>query len=409
MAGELKGDSPFFPGKPVSVEAFVGREKEIEYIFQRGVGQTARGRLTAFFVQGEYGIGKTSIALYTQKAAELNHGLLGLYTPLGGVQSLTDLAAHLLEATIKSGVYDPTWREHIQGWLGKYIGKQNLFGFTVNLEALKQEAPKLASPTQILTFLEQVHERYTRTRNGKGVFWVLDEINGIASQPFFAQFLKSLIDTNAFSKASLPLLLMLCGVEERRRELIRVHQPTDRLFDVVDIHPLSQAEMEQFYTTAFEEVGVRVTAEAMQWMTKAAAGSPKLMHLVGDKVFWKMPPSARELDHLTATLGVLDAAETVGRTLVDGAVYEALQSKDYKAILSKIGKRLGSVLAPVEFSRRELAADLTTAEQRKLGNFLQRMKKLNVIKAGEVRGTYVFRVQMVQMYIVLRSLRDEKR
>ncbi len=408
MAGELKGDSPFSPGKPVPVESFVGREKEIEYILTRGVGQTSRGKLTAFFVQGEYGIGKSSIALYTQKAAELQSGLLGIYTAVGGVRTLADLAAALLEATLKSGVYDSTWREHLQGWLGKYIGKQTLFGVTVNLEALKQEAPKLASPTQILSFLEQVHERYKKTRGGKGLFWVVDEINGIAAEPFFAQFVKSLIDTNAFSGKPLPLLLMLCGVEERRREMIRTHQPTDRLFDVLDINPLTQAEMEQFYRSAFEEVGVTATAEAMRWMTKAAAGSPKLMHLVGDKVFWQMPAKSRELDHTTATFGVLDAAETVGRTMVDGAVYEALQSKDYKAILSKIGKRLGNVLSPVAFSRKELATDLTAAEQKKLGNFLQRMKKLNVIKPGEVRGTYVFRVQMVQMYITLRSIREKQ-
>lgn len=405
MAGELKGDSPFYPGQPVPVELFIGREREIDYILQRGAGQTSRGKPTAFFVQGEYGIGKSSVALYTQKAAELKHGLLGIYSPLAGVRTLADLAAAVLEATIKSGVYDPTWREHIQGWLGRYIGKQTLFGVTVNLEVLKQEAPKLASPTQILSFLEQVHDRYTSTRNGKGLFWVLDEINGIASDPAFAQFLKSLIDLNAFSKTRLPLLLMLCGVEERRRELIRAHQPTDRLFDVVDINPLSQGEMEQFYRSAFEEIGVRVSAEAMRWMTLAASGSPKLMHVVGDKVFWRLPACERMMSSETALAGVFDAAEAVGRTLVDGAVYELLQSKDYRSILDKIGKLMVGAVERTEFTRKELASVLTTAEQKKLGNFLQRMKSLNVIKPGEVRGSYAFRVRMVQMYIWLRSIR----
>jgi hypothetical protein len=403
MAGEQRRDSPFYPGHPVPAELFTGREKEIAYLMQRGAGQTSNGKPTSFFVQGEYGIGKSSVALYVQKAAELEHKMIGLYAPLGGVKTLEGLAAHILEATLRSGLYDRTWREQVQNWLGKYIGKRTLFGVDINFEALKLDAPKLASPTQILSFLEEIQKRNAAVRGGKGVLLVLDEINGIASEPVFAHFLKSLVDLNAFSAPRLPLMLMLCGVEDRRRELIRSHPPTDRLFDVVDIHPMKKAEMEEFFHKAFESVGVTVSLPALNWMTHAAAGYPKLMHLVGDRVFWRLSGEQRNVGVETAIDGVEDAVETVGRTLVDAAVYEALQSRDYKSILGKIG----GLMVPGEdtFTRKDLAAKLTDTESKKLGNFLQRMKALNVIKPGEVRGTYQFRVRMVQMYIWLRSLR----
>jgi AAA ATPase domain len=293
MAGELKGRSPFNPGQPVPPELFTGRQAEIDRILQRGAGQTALGKPTAFFVQGEYGIGKSSIALYVQKAAELKHKMIGLYAPLGGVKSLADLAAAILEATLRSGIYDPTWREQIQGWLGKYVGKQTIFGMSINFEALKLDSPKLASPTQILGFLQEVEKRNATARGGNGVFLILDEINGIASEPTFAHFLKSLIDLNALSAKPVALLLMLCGIEQRRKQLIECHPPTDRLFDVVDIHPMNAPEMTDFFTRAFESVEITVAPEAMALLTQASAGFPKIMHSVGDSVFWKTSnPSA---------------------------------------------------------------------------------------------------------------------
>jgi hypothetical protein len=399
MAGELKGRSPFNPGQPVPAELFTGRQPEIDRILERGVGQTALGKPTAFFVQGEYGIGKSSIALYVQKAAELKHKMIGLYAPLGGVKSLSDLAAAVLEATLRSGIYDPTWREQIQGWLGTYIGKQTLFGVSINFEALKQDSPKLASPTQILGFLHEVEKRNASVRGGKGVFLILDEINGIASEPMFAHFLKSLIDLNAMSPKPVALLLMLCGIEDRRKQLIECHPPTDRLFDVVDIHPMNTSEMTDFFTRAFESVEISVSPDAMTLLTQASAGFPKIMHSVGDSVFWKT--TGKQVKQPIAMQGILEASQDVGRRFVDAQVYAAIQSKDYQSILKKLASDLGPLKE--EFTRKELGAKLNDSEKRKLDNFLQKLKKLNVIKSLDTPGRYQFRIKMVQTYIWLRS------
>ncbi len=221
-----KGRSPFTPMQPVAPELFTGRGAEIERLLVRGVGQTARGKVTTFFVTGEYGIGKSSIAGLVRNVAENEHGLIGIYAALGGAKTLADVAEKILEATVRTGTHNPTRREQLLAWLGTAIGKQEVSGFKIDLEWLKREAPKLASAGQVLDFLRETLERVTTNRGGKGVLLVLDEINGIASVPEFAQFLKSLIDSNALSHRPLPLLLMLCGTEDRRRAMIAAHQPT---------------------------------------------------------------------------------------------------------------------------------------------------------------------------------------
>ena len=90
MAADMsKGKSPFYPGQPVPVELFVGRAKQIDRIMNRAVAQVSAGKPIAVFVQGEYGIGKSSIAGFVQWIAEKHQALHGIAQfPMWRSQSL---------------------------------------------------------------------------------------------------------------------------------------------------------------------------------------------------------------------------------------------------------------------------------------------------------------------------------
>ena len=335
MAADMsKGKSPFYPGQPVPVELFVGRAKQIDRIMNRAVAQVSAGKPIAVLVQGEYGIGKSSIAGFVQWIAEKHQALHGIYAPLGGARELSDVAVTVLEATLRSGAFDPKRSEKVRNWLAKYIGRQELFGFTLNAEALRKDAPSLATPFGMLGFLTETVERL-KDDGIKGIFLVLDEINGITENPQFADFIKGLVDTNAMSSKPLPLLLMLCGVEERRRQMIQKHQ---------------------------------------------------------DAAFWiDRDGIIKQADALTA---VFLAAEEVGKKYVDQQVYRALRSPDYKSILAKIGKMDPDTMS---FKKADVASGLTESEKKKFNNFLQKMKSLNVLRSGDVPGEYIFNVRMVRL------------
>jgi len=245
---ESKGRSPFFPDQPVPVELFEGRSDQIDHIMTRAVGQVVEGKPVSVFLEGEYGIGKTSIARFVQWGAEREKGLLGIYATLDRAENIDDVGVAVLEATLRSGAYNPKLGEKIRNGMAKFIGQQSLFGTTLNFDALQKEGPNLSRG--LLPFLGQTLER-VREDGACGVFLVLDEINGIAGNPKFAHFLKGIVDTNAaisVEKPSLPLLLMLCGVEEKRKQLIAHHEPVGRIFDVVRIEKMTDAEMEGFFT-----------------------------------------------------------------------------------------------------------------------------------------------------------------
>jgi hypothetical protein len=397
---ENKGRSPFYPEQPVPAELFVGRAEQIDRILVRAVGQVAAGKPVNVFVEGEYGIGKTSIARLTQWLAERDKKLLGIYATLERAESMDDVGTAVLEGTLRAGVYNPRLGDKIRNTLAKYLGTQTLFGVTLHAEALRKEGPKITGG--LLSFLSdalsQVHDD-----GMQGVFLVLDEINGIAGNPKFAPFLKGLSDLNAAiapGEPVLPLLLMLVGVEERRRELATHHPSVAGIFDIVRIERLSDAEMREFYERAFESVHVGVDKVALDILTHYAAGFPRIMHVLGNAAYW-LDKDGR-IDRVDAVAAVVAGAEEVGRRYVDQQVYRALQSSDYHSILQKIGQ-----LSPdsTTFTREQVASGLTESQRRKFDNFLTKMKQLKVIRGAAVRGEYEFTMRMVRLYIWLRSQR----
>jgi len=393
MNAERKGQSPFYPGQPVPVDLFVGRAEEVERI-SRAAMQVAAGKPQAIFISGEYGIGKSSLARYVRVFAEDDPGLLGFHVMLGGANSLEDLATTTVQTVASATAMKPKATERIREILADYIGEQSLFGVKLHLEKLRRDAPDISAG--YLPFLRNVYERIKD--NYTGLMLILDEINGMAGKASFSRFLKGLVDENALSDMSLPLLLVLCGTGERHREMIEHHRPVERIFEVAHIKPMTDAEMREFFERAFAQVGMRVEEPAMQVFCRYSGGLPKLMHLVGDAAFWIAPANAVDKD--VTISAILAAAEDVGRKFIDQQVYRALRSKDYHSILAKLARHDFDLI----FKKSKVEQGLSSEERRKFNNFLQRMKKLKVLAPGEERGEYAFRDRLTRLYLMLEAV-----
>lgn len=391
-----KGKSPFYPGQPVPIDFFTGRINEINRLL-RAVKQVELGKPQAVFIQGEYGIGKSSLASFIRFVAEKEHTLLGIHVLLGGAETIEDVVTKTLETILKSQLYKQTASENIRNFLARYIGKQEFFGFSIDFEKLKIDSPNLTKG--FLPFLRELFER-VKSDNVKGILLILDEINGIAKNSQFSHFIKTLVDENSLSQQPLPLMLVLCGVEERRKELIQHHQPVERIFDIVNVSPMGEAEIKDFYKKSFQSVGMEVEEAALSYFVKFSAGFPKIMHVIGDIVFWM--DTDNTIDEHDAIQGIFNAAEEIGKKFVDQQVYRALRSKDYHSILKKLSKEN----VDISFHKSLLEKGLSATERKKLNNFLQRMKKLNVLKSGEERGEYVFNSRLVLLYFKLKSLQQ---
>ncbi|MCI0695892.1 ATP-binding protein [candidate division KSB1 bacterium] len=387
----FKDRSPFYPGRPAPVELFTGRQAEIERIL-RSARQVAAGKQENLFLQGEYGIGKSSLAHYVRLIAEKEHRLFSVHTYVGTVTSLESVVKKILEELIRETARKnlmSKFREFFKALLSNL--QVDLFGLSVEFDIEDRKLKNL-----IDNFLPLLRGVYEQVKDDyRGILLILDDLNGVAGLPLFASMIKSMVDEIATSGQPLPLLLLLAGVEQRRFDMIKNHPSVGRIFDVVEIKGLSPEESVQVFKKAFDSEKIVVDGEAMDALCRYAGGMPKFIHEIGDAVFWI--DRDNHIDAKDAYQGALLAAENIGKKYLDPEVYAVIRSAKYKSILRKLAR------APMgQIFQRSVVKDYLTVEENKVfDQFLRKMKGLGVIKPGEERGEYLFANELIRLYLSL--------
>jgi len=123
------------------------------------------------------------------------------------------------------------------------------------------------------------------------------------------------------------------------------------------------------------------------------------MHIIGDGTFWANQDNIIDKDD--AQKGILIAAEDIGRKFVDQQVLRTLRSKDYHSILEKMSR----MSFDLSFRKIDLERELSDSEKKKCNNFLQKMKRLGVLRSGDTQGEYIFNSRLVRLYILLNSIK----
>ena len=382
--------SPFRPGQPVPAELFVGRRDAIERL--RGLVRAAdRGVFKIGFITGERGIGKSSLASFVRRLCEQEGDVTGCHVYLGGVRDLHEMAGRIFDRLLKDSI-DRPWHRQVLEFFGDRVRKIGLFGVSVELALSGDDLRTIAG-----NFTRSVRELLKRLTPRASLLLILDDMNGLASSADFAHWLKSIVDEVATSEP-MRLCILLVGLEERRQDLIRNQPSLARLFNLVDISPWRNAEVEQFYWASFAAGNAAVSAADLNFMVRYTGGLPVLAHEIGDAV-WRTA-KAPTIAHKELVEGIVRAAGIVGRKLLEPQIFQAIQSDRYRSILRKMADEP----ARMTFQRGDLAARLAPAERRVLDNFLQRMRKLGAVQPDpEVRGGYRFPNRLHALYFWMES------
>ena len=386
--------SPFTPGVPVPIEFFVGREREITEIVEHVAKSASRKTLERIFISGDRGIGKSSLCRMALRIAEEKHEVLGLHVFLGGVTSLEEMVRRIFERLLQVS-QDRSWFDGVKKFLGNNVREVGLFGVSLAFEAsprdLAQAVGTLGPTLQKL--LAQI------SSHRKGLMIVLDDLNGLAADRAFANWLKSFVDELATGRENLPLTLVLAGMPERRAQLIQKQPSLDRVFDVISIAAFNEAETQQFYQQALAKVNVRILPGALDLLWRFSGGYPVFLHEIADAVF--KTDTDGVIDENDALAGIVGAAKIIGVKYIEPKVLDAIWSKRYRRIL----KRMVSAPLQPHFSKAELVARVSPDDAKVLDNFLQKMKQLGVVQQSSEmgRGKYRFASQIYALYFYLQS------
>ena len=382
--------SPFRPGQPVPAELFVGRRDAIELL--RGwVRAAGRGVFKVGFITGERGIGKSSLASFVRRLCERDGDVTGCHVYLGGVHDLHEMAGRIFDRLLKDSI-DRPWHRQVLEFFGDRVRKIGLFGVSVELALSGADLRAIAG-----NFTRSVRELLRRLKPRTSLLLILDDMNGLADSADFAHWLKSIVDEVATSEP-MRLCILLVGLEERRQELIRNQPSLARIFNLVDIVPWRNAEVEQFYRDSFAAGNAVVSAADLDFMAQHTGGLPVLAHEIGDAV-WRAAKAPTIANNEIAE-GIVRAADIVGRKLLEPQIFQAIQSDRYRSILRKMADEP----ARMTFQRGELAARLAPDERQVLDNFLRRMRKLGAVQLDpEVRGGYRFPNRLHALYFWMES------
>ena len=389
-----KDYSPFTPGIPVPVDFFVGREAEVKRIVAASKKAATKSTLERIFVEGERGIGKSSLCQFARVVAQRDASMIGVHVYLGGVSTVEEMIRRILVKLVEESV-DKAWHEKLLSFFGDRIEKAGMFGVSFDLKASKSDLTRMAS--DFAPALRKLADKIGPDK--KGIFIVLDDLNGLLTTDSFANWLKSFVDEVATASKPLPLVLVLAGRTEQRNQLIERQPSLDRVFSIASIEGFSRSESDTFFNTSFNEVGMTVTDEALWWLWEFSDGLPVLMHELGEATF--EVDTDNTIDEDDSIAGTRRAIDVVGTKYVEPNVVSAVRSEKYQSILRKIVTTENGFL----FKKKIINPLLSSDESKVFNHFLRRMEELGVIRKKRELGpgSYEFCSQLYYAFFRIQA------
>jgi len=394
-----KENSPFTPGNPVPVELFVGRIEKIKEVI-RYVKQTSSGKQENVFLTGDRGIGKSSLSSFLCDYVTTKENFLAIHVFLGTVSNLEELVRHIFDQLLKE-TRKHKWFDNISQLFGRYIRQVGLFDISVSFTPPDKDLKELVRnfPEALANILEKIKDEK------KGLFIVLDDINGLAEKVEFANWYKSFVDQVATHYDNFPVFIMLAGLSEKRNILSTLQPSLMRIFRIVEIEKLTDEEVKYFFSSAFKKVNMKVKSDSMNLMVRYSSGLPILMHEIGDATFWLDTDNIiNEKDDIG---GIIEAAGRIGKKYLEPKFYGAVRSKYYRSIIRKFEK----IPVSIHFTKREVEARLNENEKGVFNNFLKKLRDLGIIEPDMERGkgAYRFVNAIYPVYIWMESRISEKK
>ena len=383
-------ESPFDPGHPVSPEKFKGRQDDVEKILRYIPKIINQKRPEQFFITGKRGMGKTSFVDYISKIVEENFQMIPIYVNNDGKHKIDDLIQILLEE-IFSQLHKETW------------GKKIIETFTENIQEIKISGVgiSLKNKPELIQDIKQNFSKFiinisNSLKDKKGLFIIIDDINGLSDTPDFANWYKSLSDTIDFSHEEIPVAFTLVSYPNNFDKLAEQNPSFARIFHLIEIDHLENNDIKEFFQETFENNNITIKDEnSLNQMIYYSWGMPLIMQQIGDGVFWNAQDN--EITEKIALNGILDAALEIGNKQIRQKLAR-IKSKYYESILLKLGQN-----KEIVFKKSEIKKILNKNEEGVFDDFLIRMKELNIIIPinNKKTGEYTFENRLYFVYFLI--------
>jgi len=395
-------ESPFQPGQPVDPNKFKGRIENIKEV-TRYFKQVTNGNPQHLFLTGKRGMGKSSFARYMVEIAKINCNMISIHLYLDARTDVEDLVTNIISKIVSET--EEGWKDKITSLFADRIKSIDFGGLKLEFNPTKEEITHLTRNFSdvLINILDKAG--YGEENGKKGLFIVIDDINGLTENPDFANWYKSFADTLSTEySGKAPIFMVLSGLPEKKELLFNHNESFSRIFHYTNLETLEKSEIKDFYNSMFEKENMIVSEkEAMGAMVDYCSGLPVMMHEIGEAVFWA--DIDNKIDFQDALQGILKAGNQIGDKYLKPVVDSNIRSYKYKSIFKKIGNH--TFFSNNEgFTRKDLEEVLNIEEMKVFDDFLRKAKKLGIIELVGAKkiGTYKFANNLYPVYFMIQDL-----
>jgi hypothetical protein len=379
--------NPFRPDKIVPPFMFCGRMEELRFL-DHCLLQTKNGNPQHFLIEGERGIGKSSLLLSE------------LFVATGKVRTLDgDKTLDFIVVEVSLEPEDTYFSviKRIIHQLKSAIGERD-----------KLKAYALAT----LAFISRVEAGGVRIRDGKspedtelfanlqadlvniigriegvadGILFLIDEADKAPASANLGQLCKLL--TEALSKKRCDhLCIGLAGLPGLIGTLRQSHESSPRMFKTMGLKPLESAEREQVLDIGMQDASekngfeIKITAEAKKLISEFSEGYPHFLQEFAYCAFEADTDNVIDRQDVTASLISENGAfDQLGRKYFE-QYYAAPDSDDYRTMLDCMAKHSDAWVTRTEIIKE------TKLKSGTVDNGLRALKKTNIILANDLKS-----------------------
>lgn len=383
--------NPFRPNHIVTPGMFVGRIDELQSI-EQSLFQTKHANPEHFLIEGERGIGKSSLLLYIDWLARGNlapndggnYNFIVVSVELDSSFDYEDMV-RFLAVELKRAVAD---KNHVKDLARK------AWDFLSSWEILGVQYKKREKHTEPYELLHNFTNTLVNLIEGAGdqidgVLILIDEADKPPVSANLGEFVK-LLTEQLTKRGCEQVLIGLAGLPSLIPKLRESHESSPRVFTTFRLDPLEPVERVRVIHRALDDAEEKnnfkttITSDAERLISELSEGYPHFVQEFGHFAFQEDDDNNIDVnDVLEGAYKENGALAQLGHKYFHEPFYDQIASDDYRRVLQAMAEHMDN------FVTRAVLRKTAGVKEYTLNNALKALKERNIIIANERRkGEY---------------------
>jgi hypothetical protein len=382
--------NPFQPNKIINPAMFVGRLEEIhkieQYLFQAKSGNSQN-----FLIDGERGIGKSSLLHYVSSIAtgrisgikEQRFSFLLLSVDMAGVATQLDIVRAIARELRSALSKNQELKEKAK----------KVFDFLTNWEVLgvryHKEAERVDPEDAKDNLVDQLADvALNQSAEFDGILVVIDEADAPPVEADFGEFLKSVTE-RLTRRGCENVIFGLAGLPSTIAKLRASHESAPRIFTILHLEPLEESECKRAINIGMEvanqknDQSTAITDDALAMLADLSEGYPHFIQQFAYSAFEVDLDFKIDVDDVVSgAYGENGAIHQLGRKYFSEAYFSKINSDDYRKLLNVMADH-----GDAWVTRRQLIHE-SKLKETTINNALTALKQKAIIIVDESRQGY---------------------